>query len=626
MIPSIFLMLFVVSLLFVTLMQIVVIHSDRKILLSYSWRNGVSSISSSLISNVTTSSSMLKQMIRGLNYSSDPRHRDPKGLKSRGAGNASTQSMPAAAASAATTTTTVKKKPDVLRIEALLDRSLPSRDVNVKVLQNFVNSARIKEIIHLLQDRGALDSSPDPARQNVTLIWNRRHDVQSLQRGYGIRNPDSGSQQIRGSRGEEITLASRIEGSKERDAHAFRSVNVTSPAAAVLGMQHDHPAADDRDPSIRSLSHQTGSSRRSSATAAGAASSEHAVGNLDHGNAQRDEQREREESVDGREKGNQGTKSQRPTSVLSSSSSSSSSSSPHSPSSFAPSSSQGNQEIDFPPEDRSGNLPEASVIVNSTGRQGISDSVPSPSSSSLSSSHADAPLHEEEKRTSEGELISFWDHDGAEDYEGNQGFNEANFTSDNLPPDPRMRGSNTSLIDRHGIASSRQVKTSLFQQLMSDPSNKTICSAIPPNLTGRILINMEPVIGENMSAITHMNPKVSSGGHFAPSSCYPRHRVAIIIPYRDRWEHLSILLYHLHPILQRQQLEYKIYVAEQFGNETFNKGVLMNAGVREALREADYHCFVFHDVDLIPEDDRNLYSCPISPRHMSYAVDKFNYT
>ena len=34
---------------------------------------------------------------------------------------------------------------------------------------------------------------------------------------------------------------------------------------------------------------------------------------------------------------------------------------------------------------------------------------------------------------------------------------------------------------------------------------------------------------------------------------------------------------------------------------------------------------VFHDVDLLPEDDRNLYSCPDQPRHMSVAVDKFQY-
>ena len=30
-------------------------------------------------------------------------------------------------------------------------------------------------------------------------------------------------------------------------------------------------------------------------------------------------------------------------------------------------------------------------------------------------------------------------------------------------------------------------------------------------------------------------------------------------------------------------------------------------------------------MDLIPEDDRNLYTCPEQPLHMSVAMDKFNY-
>ncbi|KAL3251002.1 hypothetical protein MRX96_055265 [Rhipicephalus microplus] len=117
-----------------------------------------------------------------------------------------------------------------------------------------------------------------------------------------------------------------------------------------------------------------------------------------------------------------------------------------------------------------------------------------------------------------------------------------------------------------------------------------------------------------------------TGGLWSPVECASRHRVALVVPYRDRRLHLLLLLRHLHPILRRQLLSYRIYVVEQYGNDTFNKGVLMNAGVREAFRDADYHCFVFHDVDLIPEDDRNMYSCPPSPRHMSVAIDKFNYT
>lgn len=51
----------------------------------------------------------------------------------------------------------------------------------------------------------------------------------------------------------------------------------------------------------------------------------------------------------------------------------------------------------------------------------------------------------------------------------------------------------------------------------------------------------------------------------------------------------------------------------------------MNVGFLEASKLYDYDCFVFHDVDLLPEDDRNLYSCPQSPRHMSVAIDRMNY-
>lgn len=57
----------------------------------------------------------------------------------------------------------------------------------------------------------------------------------------------------------------------------------------------------------------------------------------------------------------------------------------------------------------------------------------------------------------------------------------------------------------------------------------------------------------------------------------------------------------------------------------FNRAMLMNVGFTEALKLGDFDCFFFHDVDLIPENDRNIYSCPDQPRHMSVAIDKFNY-
>jgi len=45
---------------------------------------------------------------------------------------------------------------------------------------------------------------------------------------------------------------------------------------------------------------------------------------------------------------------------------------------------------------------------------------------------------------------------------------------------------------------------------------------------------------------------------------------------------------------------------EQYGSGPFNRAMLMNVGAAEALKQYDYQCFIFHDVDLLPEDDRNL--------------------
>ena len=51
----------------------------------------------------------------------------------------------------------------------------------------------------------------------------------------------------------------------------------------------------------------------------------------------------------------------------------------------------------------------------------------------------------------------------------------------------------------------------------------------------------------------------------------------------------------------------------------------MNAGFLEARKSFQFDCVVFHDVDMIPEDDRNFYSCMHSPRHVAPYVSTFGY-
>jgi hypothetical protein len=58
------------------------------------------------------------------------------------------------------------------------------------------------------------------------------------------------------------------------------------------------------------------------------------------------------------------------------------------------------------------------------------------------------------------------------------------------------------------------------------------------------------------------NPKVTRG-RYHPEECKASQRVAILIPHRNREKHLMYLLEHLHPFLQRQQLDYGIYIIHQ---------------------------------------------------------------
>lgn len=52
----------------------------------------------------------------------------------------------------------------------------------------------------------------------------------------------------------------------------------------------------------------------------------------------------------------------------------------------------------------------------------------------------------------------------------------------------------------------------------------------------------------------------------------------------------------------------------------------MNVGFLEARKMAVFDCYVFHDVDMLAEDDRNMYTCQRdAPRHIGAYVNNFNY-
>ncbi|XP_037502540.1 beta-1,4-N-acetylgalactosaminyltransferase bre-4, partial [Rhipicephalus sanguineus] len=161
-------------------------------------------------------------------------------------------------------------------------------------------------------------------------------------------------------------------------------------------------------------------------------------------------------------------------------------------------------------------------------------------------------------------------------------------------------------------------KDVLSDSLRSNISVPELCPLVSPNLVGYIPTKMDV---PSLDAVENEFPDVMPGGHFRPKECTSRHRVAILIPYRNRKEHLRIFIYNIHRVLARQQIDYGVFVIEQGDSWDFNRAKLLNIGFLESSALYDYQCFVFHDIDLVPVDDRNVYTCPLQPRHMSVWID-----
>ncbi|XP_077557240.1 beta-1,4-N-acetylgalactosaminyltransferase bre-4-like [Haemaphysalis longicornis] len=147
---------------------------------------------------------------------------------------------------------------------------------------------------------------------------------------------------------------------------------------------------------------------------------------------------------------------------------------------------------------------------------------------------------------------------------------------------------------------------------------RNLCPIIPRHLVGYIAIKRNV---SSLKAVEGEFPDVRMGGFFQPKECTSRHRVAILIPYRNRADQLKVFIYNLHRVLAHQQIDYGVFVIEQGDNLEFNRAKLLNVGFQESTLLHDYQCFVFHDVDLVPVDDRNVYTCPEHPRHMSVTID-----
>lgn len=103
-------------------------------------------------------------------------------------------------------------------------------------------------------------------------------------------------------------------------------------------------------------------------------------------------------------------------------------------------------------------------------------------------------------------------------------------------------------------------------------------------------------------------------------------RLAIIVPFRDRFEELLQFVPHLNKFLSDQQIAHHIFVVNQVDRFRFNRASLINVGFLFVKENFDY--IAMHDVDLLPLNKNLKYDYPAAgPFHVAAPGlhPKYNY-
>ena len=100
------------------------------------------------------------------------------------------------------------------------------------------------------------------------------------------------------------------------------------------------------------------------------------------------------------------------------------------------------------------------------------------------------------------------------------------------------------------------------------------------------------------------------------------HKLGIIVPYRDREEHLKKFVPHIKHFLSNK-IDYKIIIVEQTHEKSFNRGMLRNIGFDILKNECQYFCM--HDIDMLPINDDCDYSYNEGVVKLSKFISQFNF-
>ena len=98
-------------------------------------------------------------------------------------------------------------------------------------------------------------------------------------------------------------------------------------------------------------------------------------------------------------------------------------------------------------------------------------------------------------------------------------------------------------------------------------------------------------------------------------------KLCIVVPYRDREQHLLQFIPNITEELEKQGIDFSILIVEQTFEKSFNRAKLLNVGFDYTKGEFDYYCF--HDIDMLP--DESDYSYCDQPTHLAARAEQFGW-
>ena len=103
------------------------------------------------------------------------------------------------------------------------------------------------------------------------------------------------------------------------------------------------------------------------------------------------------------------------------------------------------------------------------------------------------------------------------------------------------------------------------------------------------------------------------------------YKLGVCVPYRNRELHLNEFIPKVGKFLKDAGIDFQMYFAHQVDDKLFNRGAMKNIAAKHAFEDGcDY--IVWHDIDMIPEDDSCDYSFPRDfPQHIAIRISQSDY-